>query len=117
LTTAAARQMAPRRMVAGQARRLAGWVSDIKLRLVPTTYVDYADIPDDAPSPYRARLTLPRHVTETQEDLREREVVRGKVRIVYELRCPCGRRWFSTRLEYVRICPRCDRAVVIKDPN
>jgi hypothetical protein len=94
--------------------RLGDWLSGMKARFVPTTYVDFADIPDEQPCPYRARLTLPKEVRESSADLEEREVVRGKARVLYEIRCACGRRWFSPKLEIAQICPRCDRAVLIE---
>ena len=77
------------------AGRLGDWLRQVRARLGPSTYVDFADIPDEQPCPYRARLTLPKEVRETNADLDEREVVRGRVRLVYEIRCACGRRWFS----------------------
>jgi len=89
------------------------WLGHVRARLGPTTYVDFADIPDAQPCPYRARLTLPREVRETNADLEEREVVRGNVRMVYEVRCACGRRWFSAELAVAQVCPRCDRAVLM----
>jgi hypothetical protein len=84
------------------------------VRLGPSSYVDFADIPDERPCPYRARLTLPKEAREANADLDEREVVRGRVRMLYEIRCACGRRWFSPKLEVAQICPRCDRAVLLE---
>ena len=110
----AARWKVPRRSGVRSAGRLVDWLSGVKARLSPTAYVDFADIPDERPCPYRARLTLPKEVLESNADLDEREVVRGKVRVLYEIRCACGRRWFSPKLEIAQICPRCDRAVLIE---
>jgi hypothetical protein len=103
----------PRRYGIQSAGRLGHWLSAVKARLAPTSYVDFADIPDEPPCPYRARLTLPKEVRESNADLDEREVVRGRVRVLYEIRCACDRRWFSPQLEIAQICPRCGRAVLI----
>jgi hypothetical protein len=96
------------------AGRLGDWLKGVRARLGPTTYVDFADIPEERPCPYRARLTLPKEAREANADLDEREVVRGKVRMLYEIRCACGRRWFSPKIEIAQICPRCDRAVLLE---
>jgi hypothetical protein len=96
------------------ARRIGDWFRRVRVRLGPSTYVDFADIPDERPCPYRARLTLPKEALEANADLEEREVVRGKVRLLYEIRCSCGRRWFSPKLEVAQVCPRCDRAVLLE---
>jgi len=109
----AARRKAPRRSGVESARRLGDWLNGVKARFGPTSYVDFADIPDERPCPYRARLTLPKEARESNADLDEREVVRGQARVLYEIRCACGRRWFSPKLEIAQICPRCDRAVLI----
>jgi hypothetical protein len=110
----AARWTVPRHSDVRSTGRLGDWLNGVKARLVPTAYVDFADIPDEQPCPYRARLTLPKEVRESNADLDEREVVRGKARVLYEIRCACGRRWFSPKLEIAQICPRCDRAVLIE---
>ena len=49
--------------------------------------------------------------------VREREIVRGEIKAIYEIRCPCGRRWFNPRLENVQVCPRCGRAVLVMQPG
>jgi hypothetical protein len=110
----ASRWRPARRSGAETAGRVGEWLQGVRARLGPTTYVDFADIPDERPCPYRARLTLPQEVREANADLDEREVVRGKVRMLYEIRCACGRRWFSPKLEIAQICPRCDRAVLLE---
>jgi len=43
--------------------------------------------------------------------------VRGEIKAIYEIRCPCGRRWFNPRLEKVQVCPRCGRAVLVMQPG
>jgi hypothetical protein len=85
-------------------------------RLAPS-YVDWHDIPDDPPSPYQARLTFPPEQTVAGVEVREREVVRGTVTVVYQVRCVCRRRWFMRRFERVQLCPRCGRAVLLDAPD
>jgi hypothetical protein len=86
-------------------------------RLRPS-YVDYSDVPEGPVSPYRARLTTASLDDDLQsEDFDSREVVRGEMRVVYEIRCGCGRRWFNPSRERVQICPRCGRAVLLEVPN
>ena len=92
-------------------------VNGLRARLKPNTYVDWTDIPDEPESPYRARLTvLPERSTDGL-DVREREVVHGEVKAIYEVRCPCGRRWFNPQFENVQLCPRCDSAVLVQRPG
>ena len=99
------------RAVPGTFVRLVNILRD---RLLPTVYVDGCDIPDEPESPYRARLTLPIEHSPEGVEVREREVVRGKIRIIYEVRCSCGKRWFNPRLDNVQLCPRCGRAVLLQ---
>jgi hypothetical protein len=99
------------------ARVLGDWVDRLRDRLGPTTYVNWSDVPDEPLPPYRARLTLPPDEESSGTEIQERDVVRGKVRTIYEVRCDCGTRWFNTKFERVQLCPRCDRAVLLDEPN
>lgn len=97
--------------------KVASWVSRLRKRLGSTEYVDAADVPDLPESPYRARLTIsPGHVTPGVE-VRERDIVHGRLKVVYEVRCPCGKRWFNPRFENVQVCPRCGNAVLLEKPT
>jgi len=89
-------------------------VGRLRRRFERTVYVSAADVPDEPQSPYRARLGVATEQPDAGVEVREREVVRGTVRIVYEIRCDCGRRWFHRRRERVQLCPRCARAVLIE---
>jgi hypothetical protein len=100
--------------VAGPLGRL---VSGLRSRLTPTVYVDGCDVPDLPESPYRARLTIPIEHAPEGVEVRERDVVRGRMKVVYEIRCACGRRWFNPQLERVQLCPRCGRAVLLQPPS
>ena len=80
-------------------------------------YIDGADLPDDPPAPYRARLHIPEEMTPYGMEVTERDVVRGSVRIVYEIRCTCRRRWFQRTFERVQVCPRCGSAVLVERPD
>jgi DNA-directed RNA polymerase subunit RPC12/RpoP len=93
------------------------WLDDVRTRLRPTAYVDYSEVPDGPVSPYRARITTPVESGANELDVREREIVRGEIKAIYEIRCPCGRRWFNPRLEKVQVCPRCGRAVLVMQPG
>ncbi len=100
----------------GPGAGVSGWIGRVRDRLLPTSYVDWSDIPDGPQSPYRARVTLATEHSPDDVDVLEREVVRGKMKVIYEVRCSCGRRWFNPRLERVQLCPRCDRAVLLEPP-
>ena len=80
-------------------------------------YVDGSDLEYEQLSPYRARLNVPEELTPYGMEVTEREVVRGTVRVVYEIRCECRRRWFQRSLERVQVCPRCSRAVLVERPD
>jgi hypothetical protein len=111
----------PQAASGGQARlvgwRFGNWVGRLRDRLKPAEYVDWADTPEVPESPYRARLSLPVEHSPAGVEVRERDVVRGELKVVYEVRCACGRRWFNPRLERVQLCPRCDRAVLLHPPE
>jgi hypothetical protein len=92
-------------------------VTGVLDRLKPTAYVDSSDIPDAPESPYRARLTMPLEESPSGFEVREREVVRGEWKTIYEIRCSCGKRWFNRRFENVQLCPRCGCAVLLKPPD
>lgn len=94
----------------------AGWLARLRDRLAPTRYIDGTDLPAEPESPYRARVTVPKEQIPDGVEIGEREVVSGRMKIVYEVRCACGRRWFNPRLENVQLCPRCGRAVLLRDP-
>jgi len=96
---------------------LSQWVDRVRDRLRPTTYVDWSDVPDGPVSPYRARLTLAPEQSPEGVEVRERDVVRGEMKVVYEIRCACGKRWFNPRLERVQLCPRCGHAVLLQAPD
>jgi hypothetical protein len=98
------------------ARSINGWVRRVRDRVRPS-YVDWADVPDEPPPPYRARLTVTMQSDASGVDVSEREVVRGEMEIVYEVRCACGKRWFSRRPDRLQICPRCDCAVLLDVPE
>lgn len=101
----------------GGAQPLNRLVSGLLDRLRPTVYVDGRDVPDPPESPYRARLTLAAEVCLDGDEVREREVVRGEMKTIYEIRCRCGKRWFNPRFENVQLCPRCDCAVLLSLPD
>jgi len=95
-------------------QRFADWVNGVRNRLLPTVYVDSADVPDTPPSPYRARI-MPRPEERPEEpEVGEREVVRGQMRTVYEVRCLCGKRWFNPQFESIQLCPRCGCVVLLE---
>ena len=94
----------------------SGWVSRLRDRIQPR-YVDGSELPEEPISPYRARLHIPEEMTPHGMEVSERDVVRGSVRIVYEIRCTCRRRWFQRTFERVQVCPRCGSAVLVERPD
>jgi len=96
--------------------RLMSWLRQVRDRLAPTEYVNAADLPDEPLSPYRARLTVQKEQAPDDFETGEREVVAGEMKIIYQVRCACGKRWFNPRCENVQLCPRCGRAVLLRDP-
>lgn len=93
------------------------WLDRLRDRLRPTQYVYWSEVPDEPESPYRARLTLPSDEAADGVEVRERDVVRGELMVVYQVRCTCGKRWFNPRLERVQLCPRCGSAVLLESAD
>ena len=93
------------------------WLQRLRNRLTPGQYVDWSDLPDEPESPYRARLTVRKEDVPDDIEVGGREVVPGEMKIIYEVRCACGKRWFNPRRENVQLCPRCGRAVLLRDPD
>lgn len=89
----------------------------LRERFGATVYVDWRELPPEPESPYRARLTLPAERTPPGFELREREVVHGEVRTIYEIHCACGKRWLTPQRESVQLCPRCARAVLLSQAD
>jgi hypothetical protein len=92
-------------------------VGRLRRRFERTVYVDATEVPDEPLSPYRARLNTPEQQPDTGVEVRERDVVRGTIDIVYEIRCACGRRWFNRNHDRVQLCPRCARAVLLESAS
>jgi hypothetical protein len=92
-------------------------VGDLRSRLKPATYVDWSDTPLEPESPYRARLTMPAEQLPDGVELGQRDVVRGEITAIYEVRCACGKRWFNPQFENVQLCPRCGCAVLLSRPD
>ena len=102
-----------------QHARVTTWLQRLRNRLTPSQYVAWSDLPDEPESPYRARLTVPKEGVpdDVDVDVEAREIVPGEMKIIYEVRCACGKRWFNPRHENVQLCPRCGRAVLLHDPE
>jgi hypothetical protein len=94
-------------------RPLMRLMNVLRDRLQPTEYVDWSDAPDVPESPYRARLSPTAERSSREVEVGESEVVRGEVTMIYEVRCPCGKRWFNLQPEHMQLCPRCGRAVLL----
>jgi hypothetical protein len=97
--------------------KIRQWLGDVRERLAPETYVSASDVPEEPQGPYRARAPRGLAAATNEVEVREREMVRGKVEIVYAIRCACGRRWFSTEFESIQTCPKCARAVLLEQPR
>ena len=100
-----------------QRSRVTTWWQRLRNRLRPSQYVDWSDLPAEPESPYRARLTVRKEEVPDEIELGKRDVVPGEMKVIYEVRCACGKRWFNPRRENVQLCPRCDRAVLLRDPD
>jgi len=101
----------------GIASPIVRLVGSLRERMKPATYVDWSDTPREPESPYRARLTMPVEENDDGVEVREREVVRGEITAIYEIRCACGKRWFNRHFENVQVCPRCNCAVLLARPE
>jgi hypothetical protein len=50
-------------------------------------------------------------------DVNEREVVTGRLELLYRTHCPCGHRWDAAEFHRMTLCPKCDRAVLVEAPT
>jgi hypothetical protein len=82
-------------------------------------YVDGASVPAEPEGPYRARLEQSKHQPAASEgiDVREREVVTGRLQVVYRIQCPCGHQWDSVEFQRMTLCQNCGRAVLVEAPK
>ena len=103
-----------RKALLGKPDVFVGTVTEKLLTFALGRGVDYHDAPDDAQSPYRARVSMSVDTGEGGVEVSEREIVRGEMQRVYSIRCPCGRRWFDTAPERLQVCPKCGKAVLLQ---
>jgi hypothetical protein len=103
--------------ISGVTEPIVRLVGELRSRLKPATYLDWSDTPLEPESPYRARLTTPAEQLPDGVEVSQRDVVRGEITAIYEVRCACGKRWFNPQFETVQLCPRCDCAVLLTRPD
>ena len=101
--------------------KLKDWIRDARGNRPPEeTYVDAADAPTAPEGPYRARMAMAdttHHSTPDGIDVNEREVVTGRLELLYRIHCPCGHRWDATEFHRMTLCPKCERAVLVEAPT
>jgi hypothetical protein len=94
------------------------WLRNVRGKSPEAVYVDFAEVPEEADGPYRARMALSTHVPVMEGiDVNEREIVAGELQGNDQVRCPCGHQWQSPQLQRMRICPQCNRAVFVDVPE
>jgi hypothetical protein len=97
--------------------KIRQWLGDVRERLAHGNYVNASDVPEEPEGPYRAGTSGESGLATDAVEVREREMVHGEAEIVYAIRCACGRRWFSTEFESIQTCPKCARAVLLRQPR
>jgi hypothetical protein len=94
------------------------WFRNARGRPPEEVYVDFAEAPDEADGPYRARMALSTHVPVVEGmDVNEREVVAGEWQADDQIYCPCGHRWQVAEFQRMSVCPQCNRAVLVAVPT
>jgi hypothetical protein len=97
---------------------LKKWFRDGRGKPQEEVYVDFAQVPEEPEGPYRARLAMSTHVTAVEGiDVSERDVVAGQLKVLYQVRCPCGHLWQSEQFQRMSVCPKCSRAVLVEAPK
>lgn len=98
---------------------LKKWIHDVGRTKPPEeVYLDGAEVPDEPEGPYRARMTAAAHRPAAEGiDVGEREVVTGRLQLVYRTRCPCGHQWDALDFQRLSLCPKCSRAVLVEPPT
>jgi hypothetical protein len=100
--------------------KLKDWIRDVRGKGEPEeTYVDSAAAPSEPEGPYRARVAESTHHASAPEgiDVNEREVVTGRLELVYRIHCPCGHGWDSVEFQRMTLCPKCGRPVLVELPS
>jgi hypothetical protein len=98
---------------------LKKWIPDVgRAKRPDDVYVDGAAVPDEPEGPYRARMAAAAHRPPAEGiDVTEREVVTGRLQLVYRTRCPCGHQWDALDFQRLTLCPKCARAVLLEPPT
>jgi hypothetical protein len=98
---------------------LKKWIPDVGRPKEPDeVYVDGTEVPDEPEGPYRARMAVADHRPAAEGiDVSEREVVTGRLQLLYRTRCPCGHQWDALDFQRLSLCPKCNRAVLVEAPT
>ena len=99
--------------------KLKDLLSDVRGKKPPEEiYFDAAQLPAEPEGPYRARIAEAQyHAAPPGIDVSEREVVTGRLQLLYRIHCPCGHQWDATDFQRVSLCSNCDRAVLVDMPR
>jgi len=99
--------------------KIKDWLRDARGKPPPEeVYVDAAEVPAEPEGPYRARLEAATHTAAPEGiDVSEREVVNGRLQLIYRTRCTCGHQWDAPQFQRMSICPQCGRAVLVAAPE
>ena len=100
--------------------KLKDWLRDVRGKKEPgDEYVNFAEVPPEPEGPYRARMaaSLSHRATPAGFEVKEREVVTGKLELLYRIHCPCDHHWDAFDFQRMSICPNCGRAVLVDPPK
>lgn len=99
--------------------KLKNWLPHVGGKHPPEeTYVDSAEVPPEPEGPYRARMAVATHHRAPEGiDVKERDVVTGRLELVYRISCPCGHQWATLKYQQVSLCAKCGCAVLVDPPQ
>jgi len=99
--------------------KLKNWLPHVGGKPAPEEhYIDSAEVPPEPEGPYRARMAVATHHRAPEGiDVNEREVVTGRLELLYRIYCPCGHDWATLQFQQVTLCAKCGRAVLVDQPK
>lgn len=99
--------------------KLKNWIPHVGGKQAPEDqYVDSAEVPPLPEGPYRARMVEATHRRAPEGiDVKEREVVTGRLELLFRISCPCGHQWATLKFQQVTLCTQCGSAVLVDPPK